>query len=143
LATEKITMPQLGESVTEGKVNTWLVKVGDYVNKYDPIADIMTDKVSAEVPSSFSGTIKEIIAKEGDTIEVGEVMCYIETDASSSNLHTTAENETSFNTAPTSAVDRNKEKSPDKSMKKRYSPAVMRLAQEHGIDLNKVEGTGR
>src|SRR5699024_6920534 len=80
MATEKITMPQLGESVTEGTINTWLVKVGDSVNKYDPIADIMTDKVNAEVPSSYSGVIKKIVASEGDTIAVGETMCYIDTE---------------------------------------------------------------
>src|SRR5690625_2651183 len=78
MTTEKITMPQLGESVTEGTINTWLVKIGDFVNKYDPIADIMTDKVNAEVPSSYSGVIKEIVAVEGDTIAVGEIMCYID-----------------------------------------------------------------
>src|SRR5690625_7585823 len=75
---EKINMPKLGESVTEGTINTWLVKEGDHVNKYDPIAEVMTDKVNAEVPSSFTGTIKELVAKEGETLEVGELMCYIE-----------------------------------------------------------------
>jgi len=67
LAIEKITMPQLGESVTEGTISKWLVSVGDHVNKYDPLAEVMTDKVNAEVPSSFSGTIKELIAGEDDT----------------------------------------------------------------------------
>src|SRR5690625_2304683 len=84
MGTEKITMPQLGESVTEGTINSWLVKEGDYVNKYDPIADVMTDKVNAEVPSSYEGTIKEILTPEGTTIKVGEIMCYIETKDSSS-----------------------------------------------------------
>ena len=54
MAIEKITMPQLGESVTEGTISKWLVSVGDHVNKYDPLAEVMTDKVNAEVPSSFS-----------------------------------------------------------------------------------------
>ena len=58
MAIEKITMPQLGESVTEGTISRWLVKVGDHVNKYDPIAEVMTDKVNAEIPSSFTGTLK-------------------------------------------------------------------------------------
>src|SRR5690625_593266 len=79
-------MPKLGESVTEGTINSWLVKEGDYVNKYDPIAEVMTDKVNAEVPSSYAGTIKEIVAKEGDTKAAGELICYIETEeAISSN----------------------------------------------------------
>src|SRR5699024_6341458 len=76
---EKITMPQLGESVVEGTINSWLVKEGDHVNQYDPIADVMTDKVNAEIPTFFSGVIKNILIQEGETIQVGEVICYIET----------------------------------------------------------------
>jgi 2-oxoisovalerate dehydrogenase E2 component (dihydrolipoyl transacylase) len=59
LTIQSITMPQLGESVTEGTLSKWLVSIGDHVNKYDPIAEVMTDKVNAEIPSSFSGKIKE------------------------------------------------------------------------------------
>lgn len=58
MALEKITMPQLGESVTEGTVSNWLVKVGEEVNKYDPIAEVLTDKVNAEVPSSLQVKLK-------------------------------------------------------------------------------------
>lgn len=134
MSIEKITMPQLGESVTEGTINAWLVKEGDFVNKYDPIADIMTDKVSAEVPSSFSGVIKEIVAQEGETIGVGELMCYIEVEGSSSETVETKSEE--------STVEAEEEEQ-DTSMKKRYSPAVLRLAQEHNIDLSLVIGTGR
>ena len=57
MAVEQMTMPQLGESVTEGTISKWLVSVGDHVNKYDPIAEVMTDKVNAEVPSSFTGLV--------------------------------------------------------------------------------------
>ena len=60
---EKIVMPQLGESVTEGTIERWLVKPGDYVNKYDPIAEVVSDKVNAEIPSSFQGPYKELIGK--------------------------------------------------------------------------------
>src|SRR5699024_3096011 len=81
MAQKEILMPQLGESVTEGTVNSWLVKEGDYVNEYDPIADVMTDKVSAEVPSSYSGTIKELIVPEGETVKVGTLLAYIETES--------------------------------------------------------------
>ena len=140
MTTEKITMPQLGESVTEGTINTWLVKIGDFVNKYDPIADIMTDKVNAEVPSSYSGVIKEIIAVEGDTIAVGEIMCYIDTETS-----TDADNaEQSVETTMMDSTEQVKENiQEDHSMKKRYSPAVLKLSQEHQIDLSQVNGTGR
>src|SRR5690625_8052938 len=74
-------MPKLGESVTEGTINAWLVAEGDFVNKYDPIAEVMTDKVNAEVPSSYTGTIKEIVVQEGETVAVDDLICYIETDA--------------------------------------------------------------
>ncbi|WP_085991958.1 dihydrolipoamide acetyltransferase family protein [Oceanobacillus senegalensis] len=131
----KITMPQLGESVTEGTISSWLVNVGDKVNKYDPIAEVLTDKVNAEVPSSYTGMITEINAAEGDTISVGELMCTIETDEVDNSKPALE-----FNDAP--KVKENSTQEND-SMKKRYSPAVMRLAQEHHINLNDVMGSGR
>ena len=84
MAIENIKMPQLGESVTEGTIEKWLVQPGDHVNKYDPLAEVNTDKVTAEVPSSFTGTIKELIASEGETLAVGEIVCTIETEGGSS-----------------------------------------------------------
>lgn len=142
MAVEKINMPQLGESVTEGTISTWLVKEGDQVNKYDPIAEVMTDKVNAEVPSSFTGVIKEIVAQEGETISVGELMCYIETEGAGEGEVDAEEKGKEEGSAETKE-DTKIETSEDQPMKKRYSPAVLRLAQEHDIDLNQVEGTGR
>lgn len=142
MATENINMPQLGESVTEGTISTWLVKAGEHVNKYDPIAEVMTDKVNAEVPSSFTGTIKELAANEGDTIQVGELMCYIETEEETDTSNSTSkpdnENKEDKKTATEDVSNRE-----DQSMKKRYSPAVLRLAQENDIDLEQLTGTGR
>lgn len=129
-------MPQLGESVTEGTISSWLVGVGDEVNKYDPIAEVMTDKVNAEVPSSFTGTIKDLVANEGDTIQVGELICYIEVEGGSSESSDESPEQTE---EPVEDQSTNQ----DQSMKKRYSPAVLKLAQEHSIDLNQVEGSGR
>lgn len=137
---EKISMPKLGESVTEGTISSWLVSVGDKVNKYDPIAEVMTDKVNAEVPSSFTGVVKELVAQEGETIEVGQLMCYIETEEtveSTNAQKAPAEHDSQANVSEKNAAD------PNKSMKKRYSPAVLRLAQENDIDLDAVDGTGR
>ncbi len=74
---ENILMPQLGESVTEGTIEKWLVKPGDFVNKYDPLAEVVTDKVNAEIPSSFTGIIHELVAKEGETLPVGKIVCTI------------------------------------------------------------------
>ncbi|MEN2464756.1 dihydrolipoamide acetyltransferase family protein [Ornithinibacillus sp. JPR2-1] len=138
MALEKITMPQLGESVTEGTISSWLVKEGDHINKYDPIAEVMTDKVNAEVPSSFTGTIKEIVTGEGETVAVGELICYIETEAGVANESNDAEKDVTKE-ASTSTT----EVALDQSMKKRYSPAVLRMAQENNIDLELLTGTGR
>ncbi|MBC1377540.1 dihydrolipoamide acetyltransferase family protein [Listeria innocua] len=141
MAVEKITMPKLGESVTEGTISSWLVKPGDTVEKYDAIAEVLTDKVTAEIPSSFSGTIKEILAEEDETLEVGEVICTIETaDAGSSE--------------PAEEVEKTETKAPEKQETKqvklaeapasgRFSPAVLRIAGENNIDLSTVEGTGK
>nr|WP_208588451.1 dihydrolipoamide acetyltransferase family protein [Gracilibacillus suaedae] len=132
MTVQRINMPQLGESVTEGTVSTWLVQAGDYVEKYDAIAEVMTDKVNAEVPSSYSGVIKELIAEEGETIEVGQLMCYIE-----------AEGEESEQASSSPAPESDDEPSVEQNMKARYSPVVMRLAGEHQIDLSTVTGSGK
>jgi 2-oxoisovalerate dehydrogenase E2 component (dihydrolipoyl transacylase) len=138
LAVEQIKMPQLGESVTEGTISKWLVAVGDKVNKYDPLAEVMTDKVNAEIPSSFSGVIKELIANDGDTLAVGEIICTIEVEggvADTPSTPTAAVNETTS----ISSAQVIEEDAPNKG---RYSPAVLKLSQEHGIDLAQVKGSG-
>ncbi|MDC3414455.1 2-oxo acid dehydrogenase subunit E2 [Aquibacillus sp. 3ASR75-11] len=142
MTTEKINMPKLGESVTEGTISNWLVQVGDHVNKYDPIAEVMTDKVNAEVPSSFTGTIKEIVAKEDETLEVGELMCYIDTEDISDSTTNEASRSTPQSTEEVSEQS-NQDKPGNQPMKKRYSPAVLKLAQENDIVLDEVNGSGR
>jgi 2-oxoisovalerate dehydrogenase E2 component (dihydrolipoyl transacylase) len=142
---EKMKMPQLGESVTEGTISKWLVSPGDTVNKYDPIAEVQTDKVNAEVPSSFTGTIKELIADEGDTLEVGEIICSIEVEGGGSAPSEEAPKEEKKETAgekSSPAPAQNKAPKKEAGNKARYSPAVLKLSQEHEIDLNQVEGTG-
>ena len=70
----KITLPQLGESVHEGTIGQWLKKVGDQVEEYEPIVEVITDKVNAEVPAPVSGTLTAILVKEGETVEVGALL---------------------------------------------------------------------
>lgn len=135
MAIEQMKMPQLGESVTEGTISKWLVSPGDHVNKYDPIAEVMTDKVNAEVPSSFTGTITKLSAEEGETLQVGEVFCEIEVEGSEQQ----SEKEAAPEQSKAPEADQTNE---NQSQKKRYSPAVLRLADEHGIDLAAVQGTG-
>src|SRR5699024_8664573 len=74
-------MPKLGESVTEGTINHWFVKVGDHVDEYDHLADVMTDEVNEEMSSSFTGNIQELIAEEGETVEVDGLIDYIDVEA--------------------------------------------------------------
>lgn len=137
---EEMKMPQLGESVTEGTISKWLVSIGDKVNKYDPIAEVMTDKVNAEVPSSYTGVIKELLAEEGDTLQVGEVICRIEVEAVAVEQEKNIQPKDSLYANDHQQAE--KEETEKKTMKNRYSPAVLRLAQEHDIDLEKVNGTG-
>src|SRR5215211_6049558 len=64
----KVQMPQLGESVAEGTIGKWLKKPGDHVDKFEPIVEVITDKVNAEVPSPFEGVLTQILVEEGQTV---------------------------------------------------------------------------
>lgn len=145
---EKVTMPQLGESVTEGTITTWLKQPGDEIRLYDPICEVATDKVNAEVPATVAGVLGEIIAEEGATVAVGEIICTIKKSGTAGEKE---KKEISpplvENTVPPSSESKNETSSAastaSEPMKKRYSPAVLRLAQEHDIDLQQMKGTGR
>ena len=75
----KVTMPQLGESVAEGTIGKWLKQPGDHVDKYEPLVEVVTDKVNAEVPSPFEGILREILAEEGSTVPNNADIAVIET----------------------------------------------------------------
>jgi len=130
---EKVLMPQLGESVTEGTISRWLVKVGDIVKKYDPICEVNTDKVNAEVPSSFTGTVTEIVVGEGETVAVGTLICYISSADGDQAAIPTA--------TMTDQPDQD-QATPTFPSKPRYSPAVLKLAQNYNLDLTQITGTG-
>ncbi|MFE3974118.1 MULTISPECIES: dihydrolipoamide acetyltransferase family protein [unclassified Peribacillus] len=142
MAMELMKMPQLGESVTEGTISKWLVKPGDHVTKYDPLAEVMTDKVNAEVPSSFTGIIKELKADENQTLAVGEVICSIEVETAKTDNDNVGQAVSHSVEKVDAPVTRNVQQAAEPSRKARYSPAVLKLSQEHGIDLSKVKGTG-
>jgi len=131
-----MTMPQLGESVTEGTISQWLTGVGDSIEKYQPLLEVMTDKVNAEVPSLFEGELIEMLVEEEETVEVGTPICKIKVSNS--------ESQSSINQAsnPVEESAQSAESEASHSMKKRYSPAVLTLAQKHDIDLDKIKGTG-
>src|SRR5438067_7076790 len=81
MAVSPIKMPQLGESVTEGTVDKWLKQEGDFVKRDEPIVEVVTDKVNAEIPSPFEGKLVKIAVSEGETVRVGAVIAQIETGA--------------------------------------------------------------
>jgi 2-oxoisovalerate dehydrogenase E2 component (dihydrolipoyl transacylase) len=149
-----ITMPQLGETVTEGTVAQWLKKPGDSIEKYESFVEVSTDKVNAEVPSPVSGVLREIICKEGETVatgapiaiidEVGAVASAPEAPAppdavlpAASHAQVARTNGSHANGAPSNGVHANSTET-----LRRVSPAVRRLAREHSIDLSRVHGTG-
>jgi len=96
----EVLMPQMGESIAEGTVSKWLKQVGDPVERDEPILEISTDKVDAEIPSPESGTLVEVRIQEGETVEVGEVVAYIDTEAGASVTSNSGEGG-----APVAAVD--------------------------------------
>src|SRR5438270_6840217 len=79
MALSPIKMPQLGESVTEGTVDRWLKNEGDFVKRDEPLVEVITDKVNAEIPSPFEGKLVKITAAQGETVQIGAVIAQIET----------------------------------------------------------------
>lgn len=145
MALEQITMPKLGESVTDGSISSWLVKPGQQVEKYEALAEVLTDKVVAEIPSSFTGTIKEILVSEDETVDVGTVICTIETDGA--GAEPVAETPVQEEKAPAVEAPKQEKAAAKPAAKQsgsgmRFSPAVLRLAGEHDIDLAQVTGSG-
>ena len=143
-------MPQLGETVTEGTILRWLVKVGDEVKEDDPILEISTDKVDTEVPSPFNGKVTSLLVEEGETVEVGSSLLELDGDKQEPDA-TEEETGEVFEDVSTETeeipISKTEEVKPeedyapnDKNFK--LSPVVRRLAAENNIDLNNVVGTG-
>lgn len=153
----QIKMPQLGESVTEGTVDKWLKKEGDHVKRDEPLVEVVTDKVNAEVPSPFEGKLLKISVGEGVTVAIGAEIAQMEVagaageaseSAEAAPRRTPAEPEPSTTTAQTTAEETAAEPSGGPTagapapQRQRFSPAVRRLAEEHGLDPSQVRGTG-
>ena len=145
----QVTMPQLGETVTEGTVGRWLKKVGDKVEKYEPLLEVETDKVASEIPSPFAGTLTAILAEEGTTVPVGAPVCDIAEvgEAQAEQKQAAGTSPSSPPPAPTQG-SASTQGSPLRTTSGggngvRYSPAVRKLAREHELDPGTVAGTGR
>ena len=143
-----VTMPQLGETVTEGTILRWLVQVGDEVKEDDPILEISTDKVDTEVPSPFTGQVTSLLVEEGETVEVGASLLELDGDSNSSSVSEEASNEAeTVNEQVEEVVEVEEivevESSPvAKSTNLKLSPVVRKLASENNVDLEQVTGTG-
>ena len=145
-ATTTISMPRLGESVTEGTVGNWLKQVGERVEKYEPLVEVTTDKVNSEIPSPVAGVLTEILVQPETTVPVGAGICRIdESDGGSSIAHPPSIEEARAD-VPEVAVKTeprtNGIRDEMELLRARSSPVVRRIAEEHGIEIAWVAGTG-
>lgn len=141
-----VTMPQLGETVTEGTVAQWLKRPGESVEKYEPFVEVSTDKVNAEVPAPVSGVLREVLVKEGETVATGTAIAIIEEAgvASESPKPQPAKPDTKQFTQASKAEETTAPRSNGKldAALQTASPAVRRLAREHNVDIRSLRGTG-
>lgn len=130
-------MPQLAESLVSATIDKWLKQPGDKIEMYEPICEILTDKVNAELPSTVAGTLVKIAVGAGETVPVGTTICFIEAEHASSTAAQQPEPDSSTSAGSNPDTDET-----EQSMRYRYSPAVQRLAAEHGVNLSQIAGSG-
>jgi len=153
----------MGESIAEGTVSRWLKQVGETVQRDEPILEISTDKVDAEIPSPSEGTLVEVLVKEGETVEVGTVVAYIDPEGGPATVEPSSAPETAApapapggssapeapppepSPAPEPAAPGTPAGAPESAedrLRTRSTPVVRKIAEEHGVDLAQIEGTG-
>jgi 2-oxoglutarate dehydrogenase E2 component (dihydrolipoamide succinyltransferase) len=145
-----VVMPQMGESITEGTIVRWMKKVGDRIDRDEPLLEITTDKVDAEVASPAAGIVIEIRAQEGDTVAVNDVVAVIGapdaivTPAAEAGVRPATAAAAAAPALPEPAADATSPAavSLEELARDRSSPLVRRMAKEHHIDLSQVHGTG-
>lgn len=120
-----VVMPKLSETMKDGKLLYWCVQPGDYVEAGEPLAEIEADKANMELEATASGTVTELLAKPGQTVDVGQALAVLEEGVGTPGQR-----------APRPA----QEAAP--SIDLTISPLAARLAAEHGIDVNQVKGSG-
>ncbi|MGD9562117.1 MAG: 2-oxoglutarate dehydrogenase, E2 component, dihydrolipoamide succinyltransferase [Pyrinomonadaceae bacterium] len=152
----EVVMPQMGESITEGTVSKWLKSLGERVEKDEPLLEISTDKVDAEVPSPAAGTLLEIRANEGETVEVGSVVALVGAEgaapvASPKSQEPSQEapvvrnvpaDEPSAVRVAAASAGANGGASVEELRRTKSSPVVRKIAEEHGIDISRIPGSG-
>ena len=152
-----VVMPQMGESIAEGTIVRWIKKVGDPIDRDEPLFEISTDKVDAEIPSPAAGVLTEIRVKEGETVAVNSVVATIGTAGEVKSSAAAAETlpETAVGqpetpkvaavqtaTQPATAADDEAAGSGEDLRRQKSSPLVRRIAQEHKVDIAEIRGTG-
>ncbi|MFS0722733.1 dihydrolipoamide acetyltransferase family protein [Paenibacillus sp. 1P07SE] len=134
----EIVMPQLAESLVSAQIDKWLKQPGDEIDVYEPLCEVLTDKVNAELPSTVKGKLVKILVGDGEKVEVGTPICLIETEGEAASDQASAGErdiaEISSEPLPSEEADQ--------SMRHRYSPAVQKLAAEHQVPLSAMKGTG-
>ncbi len=158
---QDVTVPTLGESITEATIGEWLKKPGDRVEMDEPIASLETDKVAVEVPSPVAGTIGELLAEVGETVQVGAAIARIEDGgAPATSPAPTKDQSPQPKKADDDAVERAETPDPDFAAEDtegesrehagndggdtpHLSPSVRRLVLEHGVDPTQIKGTGK
>src|SRR2546423_1773982 len=158
-----VVMPQMGVSVSEGTITKWLKQEGETVEADEPLLEISTDKVDTEVPSPGSGVLQQIVVSEGETVDVGTKLAVIAPEGAeapapaaedeqppepatqaAADESMAAASEGVGDVAPSAAPERERPAAPPPSEngKTFVSPVVARIASEHGVDPNQVQGTG-
>ena len=153
---EIVELPHVGESVVEGTIGKWLKQLGEHVERYEPLVEVITDKVTMEVPSPVSGSLSKILADEGETVPMGAPLAEIETfESTRSSTEERPPNHPLSTTGflisdgtpvgPTGGGGSEYESvtvSAEAVESPRVSPAVRRLAREKNLDISRVAGTG-
>ena len=139
----EVVMPQMGESIFEGTITKWLKKVGDTVNKDEPLFEISTDKVDAEIPAPIAGKLSEIKVPEGATVQINTVVAVIGGSATGSAASAAPAVAAPAKTAtPAPAASEAVAASAGTTDKLRSSPLVRRIAKDNHLDLRQISGTG-
>ena len=171
MARVDVVMPQMGESIAEGTLSRWLKKVGDTVKRDEPIFEISTDKVDAEIPAASGGVLAEILVQEGQTVPVSTVVARLETEAGAAATPPTAAATAAQAAVPASAAAAEKAKpaagsaptaggsvrppapspasprsgngnSLEDRLRTKSSPLVRKIAAEHGVEISALQGSG-
>jgi 2-oxoglutarate dehydrogenase E2 component (dihydrolipoamide succinyltransferase) len=140
-----VVMPQMGESIAEGTVVRWMKKVGDHVDRDEPLFEISTDKVDAEIPSPAEGVLAEIRVKEGETVPVHSVVAVIGVVAVAGSAGGATTNPVDASAAGADGQARGVARahgSAGHTIRERSSPLVRRIAKEHQVDIAQLHGTG-